>query len=410
MPFRAIDLFCGCGGLTCGFVQEGFEVIASVDINSVALKTYERNFPKTQVFNQDIRNIEPADLRRKLKLQRGDLDCLIGGPPCQGFSKNVPATKRFLEDPRNQLMKVFLSFVKEFQPKVVLIENVAEIINAFNGAVSDEVLSELGIEYSAKLDVLNAKDYGVPQSRRRAFFLAGRIKEINFPKPIYSHEKKTVKRGKIRALATLSNDIQLPLFDEVDDEFRRPLFDRLEHLPQKPYVSVWEAIGDLPRLINPGMGENPCDYHLEPETEYQVEMRSSQPFTQAEVKLYDHVARKLSPIQFQRISSLGLGQSMSDLPEELRARKGYSGAYGRLKPNDTANTITKWVFHPGSGRFAHPYDNRVITIREAARLQSFPDWFVFEGTYIQKSHQVGEAVPSLLVRHLAASIANNLGR
>ena len=395
MPFRVIDLFCGCGGLTCGFVQEGFEVIAAIDINRVALRTYERNFPKVQIFNQDITDIDPATLRRRLNLRRGELDCLIGGPPCQGFSKNVPATKRFLEDPRNQLMKVFLSFVREFQPKVVLIENVAEIVNAFNSAISDEVLSELGGEYSAKVDVLNAKDYGVPQSRRRAFFLASHVKEITFPEALYSSKKKNAK---YRSSPTLTNELQLLLFDQKERE------------SEKLYVSVWDAISDLPRLENHGMGENPCDYHLEPETHYQADMRSHPPFLYGTSKLYDHVARKLSPIQFQRISSLGLGQSMPDLPEELRARKGYSGAYGRLKPNDTANTITKWVFHPGSGRFAHPYDNRVITIREAARLQSFPDWFIFEGTYIQKSHQVGEAVPSLLVRHFAASIASHLGR
>jgi DNA (cytosine-5)-methyltransferase 1 len=100
---------------------------------------------------------------------------------------------------------------------------------------------------------------------------------------------------------------------------------------------------------------------------------------------------------------------MPDLPEELRAKKGYSGAYGRLIPNKPARTITKWIFHPGSGRFGHPYDNRVITIREAARLQSFPDWCEFEGTYLQKSSQVGEAVPPLLVRKLAVSLAKNLG-
>ncbi len=388
MPFRVIDLFCGCGGLSCGFFQEGFEIIASVDINAVTLKTYQRNFPETQIFNQDIRDIDPADLRRLLKLQRGELDCLIGGPPCQGFSKNVVATKRFLDDPRNKLMQVFLSFVREFQPKTVLIENVAEIVKAYDGAVSNEILSKLQLDYSAEVRVLNAREYGVPQSRRRAFFLASRMKDIVFPEALYKPTKKQMKR-----------EMQQTLFDETDVQE-----------PKVQYVHVWDAISDLPHLEN-GEGENPCEYLVEPQTKYQEYIREPKLFPkQEQYLLHDHIARKLTPIQYQRISSLKEGQSMPDLPEELRARKGYSGAYGRLKPGDTANTITRWVFHPGSGRFGHPYDNRVITIREAARLQSLPDWFIFEGTYIQKSNQVGEAVPSLLANKLAASLITTLSR
>ncbi len=302
---------------------------------------------------------------------------------CQGFSKNVVATKRFLDDPRNKLMQVFISFVREFQPKTVLIENVAEIVKAYDGAVSNEILSELQLDYSADVRVLNAKEYGVPQSRRRAFFLASRMKDIVFPETLYKSAKKPMKR-----------EIQPSLFDE----------------PEVQYVYVWDAISDLPHLEN-GEGENPCEYLVEPQTRYQAYIREPKLFTkQEQYLLHDHIARKLTPIQYQRISSLKEGQSMPDLPEELRARKGYSGAYGRLKPGDAANTITKWVFHPGSGRFGHPYDNRVITIREAARLQSLPDWFIFEGTYIQKSNQVGEAVPSLLARKLAASLATTLVR
>jgi DNA (cytosine-5)-methyltransferase 1 len=387
MPFRVIDLFSGCGGLSTGFLEEGFEIIASVEINAVAVKTYARNFPRTHIFNQDIRDIDPSDLRRNLGLERGELDCLIGGPPCQGFSKNVPAMKRFLDDPRNKLMQVFLAFVKEFRPKAVLIENVAEIVKAFDGTVSNEVLSELNADYSAKVRVLNARDYGIPQIRRRAFFLASRVKGIEFPEPTHSAMTEEQK-------PSLYGNHQATLFDEYQ---LRMLTHR-----QEPYVSVWDAIGELPSLDN-GEGENPCEYTSEPQTPYQRLLRENA------TVLHDHVARRLTPIQYQRISLLGEGQSMPNLPEELRAKKGYSGAYGRLISNEPARTITKWVFHPGSGRFGHPYDNRVITIREAARLQSFPDWFVFEGTYLQKSSQVGEAVPPLLVRKLADSLAKNLG-
>lgn len=120
--------------------------------------------------------------------------------------------------------------------------------------------------------------------------------------------------------------------------------------------------------------------------------------------VHDHVARKLTPVQLKRIQNLGPGESIKHLPAEMRPAKGYSGAYGRLVANEPARTITRWVFHPGSGRFIHPHDDRVITIREAARLQSFPDSFVFKGTYIQKSHQVGESVPPLLARRIAERV------
>lgn len=138
----------------------------------------------------------------------------------------------------------------------------------------------------------------------------------------------------------------------------------------------------------------------EPETEYQALMRSGSGL------LFDHVARPLRKTQLERVKHLepGKGEGYKSLPIHLRPRNGYSGAYGRLIPNEPARTITRWVFHPGSGRYYHPFDNRVITIREAGRLQSFPDWFVFEGSYIQKSHQVGEAVPPLLAQAFAEKV------
>lgn len=370
MKLKVVDIFCGCGGLSCGFSQEGFQVIAGFDINQIALNTFKQNFPEAYSASTDLSHKSPKELRAELKLEQGELDCLVGGPPCQGFSKNVPAAQRFLDDPRNLLMRSYLEFVKEFRPRTLLIENVAEIVKAYDHAVTKEITQELTrLGYIVSVHSVNAADYGVPQLRRRAFFLASREKAISFPKP--THAK--------------------PLLNEN----KQPIFEMFER--NQLYVTAWEAINDLPPIASGG-GKNPMPYHLPPQNSYQKIVRNDNEI------VYDHVARNLTQTQLARVQHLGEGQNIKDLPDYLRPVKGYSGAYGRLYPTEPARTITRWVFHPGSGRFYHPYDNRVITIREAARLQSFPDWFVFTGTYIEKSHQVGEAVPPLLARHLAKAL------
>lgn len=371
---KVIDIFCGCGGLSCGFLQEGFKVVAGFDISKAALKTFKYNFPEAYAVSTDLSITSPFEIRVELGLEKGELDCLIGGPPCQGFSKNVPAAQRFLDDPRNRLMQAYLAFVEEFQPRTLLIENVAEIVKAYDQAVTRQITQELRrLDFNVTVHLVNAADYGVPQLRRRAFFLASREKAIKFPQPSYT--KKS---------ATDSENQTLGLIEE-----------------KKAYVTSWEAINDLP-TIQSGGGQNPMPYQFLPQNDYQKTIRDGNRV------VYDHVARNLTAIQLERVEYLREGQNIKNLPDNLRPSKGYSGAYGRLYPNEPARTITRWVFHPGSGRFYHPYDNRIITIREAARLQSFPDWFVFTGTYIEKSHQVGEAVPPLLVRQLAKAIRKTL--
>jgi DNA (cytosine-5)-methyltransferase 1 len=370
MKPTVIDLFCGCGGLSSGFSQAGFKILGGLDKNDQALVTFQRNFPRAQAIAADLSQIGPDTVARQFGLRRGELDCLIGGPPCQGFSKNVPAADRFLDDPRNSLMRVFLDFVERLQPKFVLIENVAEVLRAYEGAVSSEITGRLNdLGYEVESAVLNSANFGVPQLRRRAFFLAGRTKRV----------------------------AHLPSPTHVYKEFQ-PQLERLF----KKAVSVWDAIGDLPAL-EAGAGSDPCAYSKSPGSEFQHLVRNG------DEHVYNHVARRLTPIQLKRIKCLGPGEGINDLPDEIRPAQGYSGAYARLRVEEPARTITRWVFHPGSGRFVHPTDDRVITIREAARLQSFPDNFVFEGTYIEKSHQVGEAVPPLLSKAIAGCVRDRLG-
>jgi DNA (cytosine-5)-methyltransferase 1 len=359
-----IDLFSGCGGMSWGLHKAGFNVLAGVDKWGRALETFQLNHPTTWAIKADIANLDPYSVMSRLELQQGKLDCLIGGPPCQGFSKNVPAAYRFLEDPRNQLFRDFLHFVEAMLPKVVVMENVAEIYNAYDGAVRTEIIKNLEqLGYEVEVAVLYGPDYGVPQRRRRCFFFASRtgIKPV-LPPPAFGPEQINTLFGVI-----------------------------------KQYRSAWSAISDMPILEN-GEGYEPMEYDQQPQNEYQVEMRKDSK------TLYDHITRELNEKQFARISSLEPGQGIKNLPKKLKPKSGYSGAYGRLDFEMIAPTITRWVFHPGSGRFCHPREIRLLTIREAARLQSFSDDFRFTGTYIEKSHQVGNAVPPLIMQSMATNI------
>ena len=363
---NVIDLFCGCGGLSWGLAKQGYRVVAGVDNWPIALETFKRNHRRARAIEADLATLDPSALAQSLKLKPGELDVLVGGPPCQGFSKNVPASRRFLEDDKNVLIRSFLRFIEHLRPKVVLMENVAEIVNAFDGAFTEEIhrmLMKWGYEVSVR--VLDGNKYGVPQRRRRAFFfanIAGRSAEF----PPETQEAHTV-------------------------DGTQSLF------PLPPFVTVWDAISDLPTL-NAGEGNSPSEYLRPVNGDYQRSMRADS------AALYDHVARPLRPTQLARLRAIKAGEGAKDLPLDLRPKSYYSGAYGRLEKRKIAPTITRWVFHLGSGRFGHPVDDRVITIREAARLQSLSDDFVFEGTYIEKSHQVGNAVPPLLASAFAPLI------
>jgi DNA (cytosine-5)-methyltransferase 1 len=335
-----LDLFAGAGGLTTGFHWAGFKSLCAIDTNGKALATYKHNYPSTKIICQDIRAVNPAEIREGLGLQKEELTALIGGPPCQGFSRNIPAGYRYLNDPRNQLYKTFIEFVKEFRPLLVVMENVPEILKAYDGAVRDEITQQLELMgYKVASASLNAAYYGVPQTRARAFFIAtlnGRCP--TFPAPTHTGDIKSDFR-------TPKSTTQLTLLDLI----------------LSPILTVKDAIGDLPPL-NAGQEYTDESYPVSPQTNYQVLIRNGSD------KIVNHIARALSPTQMARAIALKEGQDARDLPPKLAPKKHYSGAYGRLNWDRPARTITKWVFHPGSGRFFHPTQNRTITIREAAKL------------------------------------------
>lgn len=353
--YTALDLFCGCGGMSWGLQKKGFKVLAGFDTWEIALKTYQHNHQDAKIYNVDLSETDPHKIMQDLNLQQGELDVITGGPPCQGFSKNVPASWRFLEDKRNQLYKAYLNFVDAFRPKVVIIENVAEIYNAFNGIVRDEILTTLANwGYKTTVKIVKMPTYGIPQARRRCFFFA-------------------------------TNTGVRPKFpQEISAE-----------------VSAWDAISDLPVVLT---GETATTYDTVPQNAYQKHMRRDI----CDNELHNHVAKKLSPIQQARISSIKAGQALRDMPPELQVKGGYSGAYGRLDYTGVAPTITRWVFHPGSGRYSHPREPRVITIREAARIQAFSDDFEFLGSYTEQAGQIGNAVPALFMELMADSIIDCL--
>jgi DNA (cytosine-5)-methyltransferase 1 len=368
MKNGAIDLFCGCGGISAGLREAGLEVVAGVDINKKYIQSFAHNFPKASVITEDITKISPKDFLKQLGKTRDQIQLIAGGPPCQGFSKNVPRSRRYLADPRNLLIKSYLEYCEYIRPPILMMENVAEMKNGFDMAYTEEIeerLAQLG--YSVKHVVLNAADYGVPQRRKRAFFLATLSKSgVILPTPTHT------KLGGIEDL-----------------------------FGNQGHVTVWEAIGDLPSVEH-GSGTELTSYANEPENNFQSIMRKDLNLVK------NHVARKLQPKMFERMSFLKPGEGNKELPEHLKTKGGYSGAYGRLTKEMVAPTITRWVFHPGSGRWGHPVDIRTITIRETARIQSFYDSFEFVGSYVDQAGQLGNAVPPLLAEVVAKSLLSTL--
>ena len=359
---KAIDLFCGCGGLSSGLRDAGFDILAGVDIEKDYIKTFTHNFKDAESICADISKISSDDLMLRFGLKKGELDLLAGGPPCQGFSKNVPRSQRVIDSDNNQLVNVFLTHCENILPKFIIMENVAEMRNGFEQHYTEQIVKRLSdVGYDVIHGVHNAADYGVPQNRRRAFFIARR----DGGKLVYPTETHNKYSG-------------------------------------RSHVTVWDAISDL-RSLNSGSGVEIDSYITEPKNEFQEYVRNGSK------GVFNHIAKKLSKIQMDRLSSLKPGEVIKNLPDHLRPKGGYSGAYGRLTKDMIMPTITRWVFHPGSGRFGHPVDSRVITIREAARLHSFNDNFIFVGTYTQQAGQLGNSVPPLLAKKIAESLLIDAG-
>jgi DNA (cytosine-5)-methyltransferase 1 len=360
-----LDLFSGVGGFSLGFGAAGYRVVGANDFDDEALEAFRLNHPGTATWSGPIESLSVDRVLEDTGLSVGELDVLVGGPPCQGFSQNRARRHyagRFVDDPRNYLFKEFLRFVDGLRPRVVVIENVPQLLIKEDGKFAREIAEYLdGLGYSMSSQVLSAADYGVPQKRKRAIILAGRDRAIPIPATTHGAERQ-------------------------DSLF-----------PCEPHVSIWDAIGDLPRLAA-NEGSSPCLYDREPETAYQKERRGDLD------KVTDHIGWPVSKAQAERISHLGEGDGWEKLPVHLQPKSGYGSAYRRMARDMVALTITTWMYHPGSGMFIHPVDDRVISLREGARLQSFDDDVVFYGGKVSRCRQVGNAVPPLMAKAIASAV------
>ena len=385
---RAIDLFAGAGGFGLGFAQTGFHVEHAIESDQWACDTLRRNDPeeRTRVWQEDIRRISDDRIRREIMRYP---DVIIGGPPCQGFSQ--ANNGRDPKDPRNSLFWDFLRFVGALEPRTIVIENVTGLLRSktTEGRRVIEIVGEelAALGYTVRTEELRATEYGVPQMRRR-IFIAGAKGSTFVPRPEPTHGDS------------------LPLFEK---ENARAL---------EPVQTLWDAISDLPQ-VDVGDRREPIPYDQDAENEYQVELRRGAD------EIWNHLPMHHSKRIIERFKQIRWGESQSDVPDEhapwvrnsngKRSGKRYDQNNRRMRPDRPCHTIPASFY----ANFVHPFLHRNFTPREGARVQSFPDWYVFEGkpTVVSDKllakegrhserrlcqyNQIGNAVPPLLAEKLA---------
>jgi DNA (cytosine-5)-methyltransferase 1 len=369
---NSIDLFCGCGGMTLGFEWSGYNSIITSDIDENCGKTIKRNFPNTNFILGDISNVNKEDFDELLNGR--EVDVITGGPPCQGFSLANKNRNKVEDDPRNKLFYEYVKFIKWYNPKAFVMENVKGLLSMEKGKVIQLIKEEFenaGIGYNVDYKVLRASDYGVPQTRERVIL-------IGFRK-------------------------DLGLFPEF---------------PEKSInkeITVWEAISDLPQ-IEAGKGKDDVDYGSKPVNEYQKFMREKTN------KVFNHIAMKHTQRLIDRFNAIQPGKNLLDVWET-------HGAMKRGNPNEKSeikfsqNNLRLHADKPAptvaasfQSNFIHPFLNRNFTAREGARFQSFTDDFIFEGMRTKMSwevglsqyQQIGNAVPPLMAKAIADKIKDIL--
>lgn len=424
--YSAGELFCGAGGMSRGFHNVGFDARFANDIWPLALDTFLVNFwqPSAGEDRQEIiplpgsvETIDPNDLLRGLRSESGDsfamgeLDVLLGGPPCQGFSVNSHI--RSAEDPRNFLFRHYVRILRGLAPKVFVLENVPGMLSLDGGAFIDELVSEIsssehGPGYHVEFRILNAAHYGVPQERFRIVVVGTRhdvadlADKVTLPSPVhYSLAQAHFKGGRSHT------------FHYAIGHGKRRAADDMPRVGLLPPVSVAEAIGDLPPLSNGG-GEDISRYpKATPDlSNYQRRARDGATI------LANHWCRELLPPNTERVKHIPVGGDWRSIPKHLlppgmqRAlRKDHTKRYGRLAPEDLASTLLTKP-DPHWGTFIH-YDvkqQRLISVREAARFQSFPDQHVFCGAQVDQYKLCGNAVPPLMAEAVANQVKSVLDR
>lgn len=343
---KAISLFAGAGGCSLGFKKAGIDIISAYELDDSAIETYNYNFGEGTCKKEDLSSCDFVEIRDRLGLERGELDLIIGGPPCQGFTT---AGSRFWDDPRNKLVRNYADALNVFYPRWFMMENVEGILTTAKGEYLLECVKKMiELGYSVYLKKVYMQEYGIPQRRKRVIIIGNREgKEFCFPKP--------------------------------NEEAVGAIY-------KKTSCTLFNAIGDLEDKEKPEI---------------------------------DHIGKRDTGIKLERIKALQVGQSMKDLPEKLQhdsfkkrasrrvcdgtpyeKRGGAPSGMKRLSYEEPCLTITG----SANSEFIHPKLNRMLTIRECARIQTFPDTFLFKGTDSQKIQQIGNAIPPQFAYQIAKSI------
>jgi DNA (cytosine-5)-methyltransferase 1 len=357
-----IDLFAGVGGLSIGFEKAGFNVTAAVEFDQQIAETYKENHKKVDLFVEDIKSVADNELLLKYKP-----DIIVGGPPCQGFSMaGARIRKKFIDDPRNILFKDYFKVVKQLKPKFFLFENVKGLLTMEKGKIFNTIIDMFsdeekldGDKYYMYHDIFKASNFGIPQGRERVIIIGSLNKELNFHRII--------------------EETKIEISKEYPDFFKS--------------TTVWDAISNL-------KGENALGEikNIKSESQYQEFLSSPNNMTTNHIKP-THDEKTLN-----RIKQINEGENWTKLNEKIKSV--HSGSYGRLELNGIAPTITTRFDTPSGGRFIHPIENRTLSPREGARIQSFPDYFKFVGSKSSIYKQIGNAVPPKLAFFLARVIRN----
>jgi DNA (cytosine-5)-methyltransferase 1 len=381
MALTAVDLFCGAGGASLGLVQAGWDLRLATDADPACSLTHQANLPG-QYLAEDLRTLDADKVASAADISLGELDLLFAGPPCQGFSM---IGSRVVWDKRNNLFKEVLRLAASLRPRCVVIENVPGLVTLAKGAYLHAILEGLDAAgYDAACAELLAAEYGAPQMRWRLIIIGWR-KDLGIPAG-YGFPRPTVGTAKI---GDLLPNCTIPPW-QLDG-----------------FVTTAQAISDLPPV---DAGEEVTHYVGPPVGPYQTAMRA-----ELNGELSNHYAARLSSANLARLTRIKPGQDWRDLPRDLlpsgmqRAlRKDHTRRYRRMTWEGVPRAVITRFRDPKSGEYTHPDQDRTITIREAARLQGFPDKFVFHGDRTSQYEQVGNAVPAQLAEAIASEISRCL--
>jgi DNA (cytosine-5)-methyltransferase 1 len=371
---NVIDLFAGVGGFSTGLINAGFNILYANEIDHQIAKSYKHNHKDTLLVNSDISDfINILENEHNIDNSKSNINLIVGGPPCQGFSmagSRIRKSNSFLDDSRNYLFKDYFKVIQKFEPEFFIFENVQGILSKNNGEIFSEILNIFTNKnnfkkgsYYLQYKVFNASDFGVPQNRKRLILIGSKIKF----------------------------DLEESISETISKIVNKDIFCKK--------WNISDAINDL-------HFKNPHDYI--PNQKYLINQKNLyQKYLKRNSKvIYNHTIPFHSEKVIDRIKRVKQGDNWQSLKEKKDIKSVHSGAYGRMKWDEISVTITTRFDTPSAGKFIHPVEDRNITIREAARLQSFPDDFVFYGNKTSICKQIGNAVPPLLAEFLGNLLLN----